>query len=117
MIKKYNNLSLLYGIPGFILQIFIFSSAPTLKILGLFGLVLFIIGFAYYAKGIGRHPAWGLLGLLGWIGVIIIICLKDKTLTPQEAAAPRRISPILIGALTFLLLLIIFGILSAIFTK
>lgn len=90
MVKKYNKLSLFYGVPGFLLQGLIIVPYPVFRILGLLGLVLFIIGLSYYAKSIGRHPTWGFLGLLSWFGIIIILCLKDKTLTPTEKLARKR---------------------------
>ena len=89
MIKKYNRLSLFYGIPGFLLQGLVFLPALTFKILGLLGLVLFIIGLGCYVKSIGHHPAWGLLGLLSWIGIIVILCFKDTTLTYEEKQSKK----------------------------
>ena len=110
MIKKYTNLSMMFGVPGFILQGFLF--VPSLKLLGLLGIALFVTGLVFYAKSVGHYPAWGLLGLLGWFGIIGIMCLRDKTLTQEETAKPKKTSPILIGALLFLLFLIGLGILA-----
>jgi len=47
-------------------------------ILSLAGAVLFIWGCCAYAKGKGYHGAWGLLGLLSCIGLLILVCLTDK---------------------------------------
>jgi hypothetical protein len=84
MIKEYNNKSLLFGIPGLILQIvgrlFVEPSHPVLGFaITLIGTILLLIGFALYAKAKGRHPAWCLMALLSIIGLIILACLKDKT--------------------------------------
>ena len=42
------------------------------------GTILLLIGFAFYAKAKGRHPAWSLLALLSIIGWLILILLRDK---------------------------------------
>ena len=42
------------------------------------GSILFIIGCCFYAKGKGYNGAWGLLGLLSLIGLLILVCMKDK---------------------------------------
>ena len=38
----------------------------------------FIYGLCCYAKGKGYHGAWGLLGLLTIIGLIILVTFPDK---------------------------------------
>jgi hypothetical protein len=40
--------------------------------------LLLIYGFCCYAKGKGYHGAWGLLGLLTIIGLIILVCFPDR---------------------------------------
>jgi hypothetical protein len=83
MIARYNNLSLSLGIPGIILQIAgnVMSRNPENLTLGalvsLVGTGLLIAGLVYYAKGKGRSPAWGLMGFLSIIGLIVLACLKD----------------------------------------
>ena len=57
----------------------------------LIGSVLLIIGCCYYAKGKGYHGAWGLLGLLNIIGLIILICMKDKE-KELVRCTPSRVS-------------------------
>ena len=42
------------------------------------GDVLIVVGCCFYAKGKGYNGAWGLLGLLSIIGLLILICMKDK---------------------------------------
>lgn len=43
----------------------------------LVGTGLLIAGLAMYAKAKGRSPAWGLLGFLSIIGLIVLALLKD----------------------------------------
>lgn len=45
------------------------------------GAILFVSGCCYYAKGKGYHVAWGLLGLLSLIGLLVLVCLRDKNKT------------------------------------
>jgi len=82
MIARYNRLSFLFGIPGLIVQ----AVGFTMRIQGhdlagrlviLVGLILLTIGLALYAKSLGRSPAWGLVGLLSIIGLVILASLKD----------------------------------------
>ena len=89
MIKRYNNLSFVFFIPGMILQIVGLIMGgnnaepnPITSVLLLVGTVLAITGFGYYAKAKGRSPAWGLAGFLGLIGLVILALLKDKSGDP-----------------------------------
>jgi len=98
MIAKYNRKSLALGIPGLLLQIgCIFTSnliaakaksdgvAPSdslallLGVGSLVGALLLIVGFGFYAKAKGHSAAWGLLGLLSCIGLLILAVMPDKT--------------------------------------
>lgn len=70
---------------GFLLQIFGRSLASiggtgggVGVLIQLFSAILFIWGCCMYAKGKGYHPAWGLLGFLSIIGLIVLVCFKDK---------------------------------------
>ena len=75
MDRKYNNISLIWGIPGIVLQcVGATIEQPELLLLGT---VLLIIGYGYYAKAKGRSSAWCLMGFLSVIGLIILGCLKD----------------------------------------
>ncbi len=81
MIKKYNNISLAVGIPGLIIQIlgtFIQISALSIAV-SLVGSIIFIIGLSFYAKAKARHPAWGLLGVLSIVGMIVLALVPDKS--------------------------------------
>jgi hypothetical protein len=42
------------------------------------GIALCIWGCCCYAKGKGHHPAWGILGLLSLIGLIVLVCFSDR---------------------------------------
>jgi hypothetical protein len=42
------------------------------------GVVVFVYGCSLYAKAKGQHWAWGLLGVLSLIGLIILYFLPDK---------------------------------------
>jgi hypothetical protein len=42
------------------------------------GTVLLIIGLSMYAKAKGHNPAWGLMGLLSIIGLIVLAALPDR---------------------------------------
>jgi len=42
------------------------------------GIIPFVYGLCCYAKGKGYNGAWGLLGLLTIIGLIILACFPDK---------------------------------------
>ena len=70
MIARYNNISLLAGVPGIILQVV--GNIYKMPLVMALGTVLLLIGFAYYAKAKGRNPAWGLMALLSCIGLIVL---------------------------------------------
>jgi hypothetical protein len=100
MIKRYNNLSFVFGIPGLVLQVvcrFMLHEQPgslLALLIGVVGTVLLLIGFAYYAKAKGRHPAWCLMAFLSCFGLIALALLKDKS-NPGVAArqSSQRTSP------------------------
>jgi amino acid transporter len=89
-----NRKSLMFGIPGIILQIVGNIAMPTVDpnnpnaadvpmVLGcigimLLGTVLLIIGLSLYARAKGHSGWWGLMGLLSIIGLIVLACLPDR---------------------------------------
>jgi len=88
MIKKFNNISLLVGIPGLILQIagHMMRNAKQEGIgvlLLVVGTAMLLVGMVYYAKAKGRNPAWCLLAFLSFIGLIVLACLKDCAVEEQ----------------------------------
>jgi hypothetical protein len=89
MVKRYNNLSFLFFIPGMIIQGVGYVMAqrssdpnPLAVTLLLLGTVLAFLGFGYYAKAKGRSIAWGLCGFLSLAGLVILALLKDKSGDP-----------------------------------
>ena len=80
MIRKYNNISLAWGVPGLVIQ----TAGSLLQeyLMMWLGTLLFLIGLGYYAKAKGRHPAWCLMAFLSIIGLIVLGCLKDYGSTP-----------------------------------
>jgi uncharacterized membrane protein YccC len=87
MIKRHNGLSWLFVIIGLILAPFLFDLGGY-SYIGYIGSILIIIGLSLYANAKGRHPAWGLFGLLSVFGAIIgwivIWLLKDYSTTTLE---------------------------------
>jgi hypothetical protein len=86
MIAEYRNktnigvgIGLVVSIVGRILMA---SGEPAVALLGLLvalaGTVVFIWGCWHYAMGKGYHGAWGLLGLLSFIGLIILVLFPDR---------------------------------------
>ena len=56
----------------------------------LLALVGWVVAFSYYARYKGRHVAWALCGLVGCLGVLLLLLLKDlngKRLAVLEAKA------------------------------
>ena len=92
MIKRYNNLSFLFFVPGMIAQFAgLFLKGPAdnpaphqalANILIIAGTVLAFVGFGYYAKAKGRSILWGLCGFLSLLGLLILALLKDKSGDP-----------------------------------
>jgi hypothetical protein len=88
MIKRYNNLSFLFFVPGIVVQIagevMANSASPGLLAIVLLigGTALAITGFSYYALAKGRSAAWGLAGFGGVIGLLVLALLKDRSSDP-----------------------------------
>lgn len=85
MLAAENRKSLMIGVPGIILQIggnIITRTNEDLALVGLLllvlGSVLLCVGLGFYAKAKGHHPAFGLLGLLSILGLIILALMPDK---------------------------------------
>jgi peptidoglycan/LPS O-acetylase OafA/YrhL len=43
------------------------------------GFILFVCGCVMYSKGKGHSGFWGMLGILGPLGLLILYCLKDRS--------------------------------------
>jgi len=55
----------------------------------LVGTVLLLIGFDFYVRSKGRSPAWCVLALLSIIGWVVLILLKDKSLSSFNQEGPE----------------------------
>jgi len=86
MIKKYNRLSLIFGVPGFFLQGFLFIWGQ--EVWGLLGVLLFMLGVSFHARSLGRTAWWGLIGCLSWFSLMVLIFLKDKS-SPSKPPAKK----------------------------
>ena len=94
MIRRYNNISLAIGIPGFILQIIgaavgvigAKEEMPSLPgvLISLIGSGMLIIGLAYYAKAKDRHWAWCFFGLFSLMGILVLFLLADRAVFPAK---------------------------------
>jgi hypothetical protein len=96
MIKRYNNISLATGAPGFLLQVVgqVLRMDPGEQFLGLAvvgaGTALLLVGLAYYAKAKGQNPAWCLMAFLSLIGLIVLACLPDKAPDGRSGTRNKR---------------------------
>jgi hypothetical protein len=96
MIRRYNTVSLLWGVPGLILQIggnclhvactdrmrqaHASRLLESLALAGIaLGTVFLLIGLAYYAKAKGRSHWWCLSAFASLLGLIVLACLEDRT--------------------------------------
>jgi hypothetical protein len=83
MIGRHRKTALAFFIPSVVLQFVgqVVRTVPGEKLVGslilLVGTVLLVIGMAYYAKAKGRHPAWGLMGLLSLFGALLVESLRE----------------------------------------
>lgn len=102
MIKKYDMLSKILGVPGFLIQglgyiqlqeairqaqsyNFNYGSEPSAQpmafalLIFLAGTALFVAGLAYYARAKGRSGWWCLWAFANIIGLIVLSRLKDES--------------------------------------
>ena len=98
MIAEYKNKGLIFIIPGLFLQFvssLILDMGGILTSLGhvLFrgGFILLLIGLYFYAQAKGRSSIWCLVAFLSFIGPIILVCLKDKTI-PMDSEKKQNIN-------------------------
>jgi len=84
MIKRYNNQSFLFCIPGFIIQALAWDSSSVIDglVFAIAGTALMVIGGGFYAKAKGRSMKWGLVGFAGILGVICLGLLQDRSGDP-----------------------------------
>ena len=79
MLEKYRTNAIVWVGLGILLPFLSFAleQHSLQSMVGLFSLVAFIYGLSCYARGKGYPGAWCLLGFLGLIGLIILICFRD----------------------------------------
>ena len=89
--KKKANTAIGLAIVTFVVAILIYSLSES-QIVAAVAYVpmtfvgpLWILGCWCYAKGKGYHGAWGLLGLLTIIGIIILVCFPDRHKSTKES--------------------------------
>ena len=73
-IKKLNRISFAFALPGLALQ----AASRYNPLLALLGGILLLIGLGFYAKMKGRDAAWGLVGVLSCIGLVILAVLPKR---------------------------------------
>ena len=80
MIAKYKVQTNVFILIGFAAQVIgvVAGDGGAGNFIRLIGGVLIVVGCCFYAKSKGYNGAWGLLGLLSIIGLLILICMKDK---------------------------------------
>jgi len=95
-----NRMSFAFAVPGILMQVAIPALAmsglrPGLS-LGVFGVlrllsvVLIVAGLGSYARMKGRSSAWGLLGVLSCIGLLILALLGKECRNCREKAPSRE---------------------------
>ncbi|WP_437292638.1 hypothetical protein [Sorangium sp. So ce426] len=77
-LSRYSNLSLLCGVPGFLLQSV--GRAMDNAAISLLGVALFITALVYYAKMRGRSGAWGIVGVVTCVGLALLYFLPKHCL-------------------------------------
>lgn len=99
MDKYYNRHSLIWGTVGLVLQSA--GIAMSLSLAGkpmplleaaliIAGALALIVGLCLYARALGRHPAWGLLGLLSWVGLLaLVVFVKDRRTSQMLLVCPN----------------------------
>ena len=89
-IKKYQNLSLLFGAPGLIMQItgmLVYEkteSKALALIIAMLGTIFLMTGLGMVAKSKGHSVFLGILGFIGVPGIIILALLKDKLINEPK---------------------------------
>lgn len=78
MLAQYKTRTNVFILLGLILQLVGRCFGEIGVLICLAGAVCFIVGCCSYAKGKGHSAAWGLLGLLSIIGLIILVCFSDR---------------------------------------
>jgi hypothetical protein len=99
VIARDNNISLALGIPGLLIQVVgvVMRSKPETEANGqtvaAIGTILLICGLGFYAKAKGRSIAWGLMGFLSIIGLIVLAMLEDRAPSGKVKGQSKGKSP------------------------
>ncbi len=88
MIKAYNRMSFVLGIPGLLIQalgLYMVEGTGNSRgwLIVAIGGIVFMVGLAYYAKAKTRSPWWCLLGLFSLLGMIILAIMPDESYDDQ----------------------------------
>jgi hypothetical protein len=100
-LRSLNLISFAFGVPGLLLQLAGNGMARAASVgdagvaaLGslvtLAGAALLIVGLGYYAKLKGRHWAWGFLGLLSCLGLIVLYLIGKRCHHCRQAEGYSR---------------------------
>lgn len=99
LIARDNNISLALGVPGLITEVVGVvmrnnpETAQTGQAIYVVGTLLLIAGLGFYAKAKGRSLAWGLMGLLSIIGLIVLAMLEDRAPSGKVKGQGKGFSP------------------------
>ncbi len=79
-LKKLNNQSFMFGVPGLIMQAVGSNAIGGIVglLVSLLGTGLLIFGLTFYARSRGQHPGFAALGLLSCLGMLILALLPKK---------------------------------------
>lgn len=79
MLQKHKNGTNIGVLVGLALQIGAgYVASPASVLLYVAGWAVFIWGCTEYARGKGHSPWFGLLGLLSFIGLIVLVFMPDR---------------------------------------
>ncbi len=87
MDKSLNRTSLIWGVPGVIVQTvgWIMANGARTVPVALFGSLLFfggtgllLVGLFFYARAKGHSGWWSLVGLLSCVGILVLAVLPDR---------------------------------------
>ena len=91
MITTYNQKSLIFGVPGLVLQyggLFLAVDFFLAGLLSLFiGTVLLFVGLGFYLKAKNRNMAWVILIFIPILGILFLALLVDKSKPSSKGRA------------------------------
>ena len=84
LIEKHDKRSFIFGVPGVLLFIggMFFATTDPIPFIGvmifLISVPFFLIGMGFYARSRGHSSLYGVSGILGPLGLIVLLCLSDR---------------------------------------